>query len=141
MNNKELLLKDLCARLPYKVKCHHESYSEVYTLYAIDSEHLVVNMAPNNSEYDNSWWNSIEQIKPYLLPMSSMSEEQKKSCNYADDLDLYLLDVYLEEDHYNKTKIPAVIYHLVDWCNRNHFDYRGLISQGLAIDATNLNIY
>ena len=71
----------------------------------------------------------IESVKPYLFPLSSMTEEQKKE--YAHVLVMssnisyaQLADTFVE-----------------DWFNKNHFDYRGLIEKGLAIDATNLNIY
>ena len=70
--DKELLLRDLCARLPYGIKCWHESFTSTYTLYAIDSEHLAVNLSPDGLNFDNSWWNSIDQVKPYLFPMSSI---------------------------------------------------------------------
>ena len=70
----------------------------------------------------------IEGIKPYLFPLSSMTKEQRKefvtTLKYlpAEEIDIWTLDTY-------------------DWCNKNHFDYRGLIRKGLAIDATGLNIY
>ena len=63
------------------------------------------------------------QIKPYLFSLSSMTKEQEKEWLYT-----------LSSD-YNIT------YDTVDWLNKNHFDYRGLIEKGLAIDATGLNIY
>ena len=65
----------------------------------------------------------IDFIKPYLFPMSSMTEEQKKKWFYT-----------LSSDYH-------ITYDTVDWCNKNHFDYRGLIEKEIAIDATNLNIY
>ena len=63
------------------------------------------------------------EYKPYLFPLSSMTEEQKKEWLYT-----------LSSDYH-------ITYDTVDWCNKNHFDYRGLIEKGLAIDATGLNIY
>ena len=63
------------------------------------------------------------EYKPYLFPLSSMTEEQKKKWFYT-----------LSSD-YNIT------YDTVDWLNKNHFDYRGLIDKSLALDATGLNIY
>jgi hypothetical protein len=62
-------------------------------------------------------------VRPYLFPLSSMTAEQKTSHNF------------LKHSAYaNPTK-------LIDWYIKNNFDYRGLIPMGLAIDATNLNIY
>ena len=63
------------------------------------------------------------EYKPYLFPLSSMTKEQEKEWLYT-----------LSSD-YNIT------YDTVDWLNKNHFDYRGLIEKGIAIDATKLNIY
>ena len=63
------------------------------------------------------------EYKPYLFPLSSMTEEQEKEWLYT-----------LSSDYH-------ITYDTVDWLNKNYFDYRGLIPMGLAIDATNLNIY
>ena len=73
--------------------------------------------------------------------MNVLNSKQKKECNFADDLDSDILDAALCTNHYHRTGVPAVTYNLVDWCNKNHFDYRGLIPMGLARDATGLNIY
>ena len=64
-------------------------------------------------------------IKPYLFPMSSMTEEQKSQYNFYLTRIVFAYDASL----------------LIDWLNKNHFDYRGLIRKGLALDATNLNVY
>ena len=125
--DKDLLLQDLCTRLPYGVKCWHESFTSTYTLYAIDSEHSAVNLSPDGLNFDNSWWNNIEQVKPYLFPLSSMTMDQR--IEYSKTL------VIFDESHCSQT------YETYDWLNKNHFDYRGLIPKGLAIDCTNLNIY
>ena len=83
----------------------------------------------------------ISFIKPYLRPMSSMTEEQQKEVNIFDDMDIDILKENLERNHRNKTNIPTATYNYIDWLNAHHFDYRGLIEKGLAIDATGLNIY
>ena len=70
-----------------------------------------------------------------------MTEEQRKECNFADDLDSDILDAALCTNHYHRTGVPIVTYNLVVWCIKNHFDYRDLIPKGLANDATGLNIY
>ena len=119
--DKTLLLKDLCARLPYNVICQVEfkengKYnSKVMLLSGIFTDEAYFT-TKGGSIYSNEY-------KPYLFPMSSMTEEQKKEWLYT-----------LSSDYH-------ITYDTVDWCNKNHFDYRGLIEKGLAIDATGLNIY
>lgn len=124
---KELLLIDLCGRLPYMVKARVYSYwNEKY----IDDYIMGVNtdimgfLCSTNTRSKIK----IELIKPYLFPMSSMTEEQKEEYKqFLEDIDGYA---------YSIDCVPQI-----DWLNKNHFDYRGLISMGLAIDCTNLNIY
>ena len=119
--DKDLLFKDLCARLPYGVKFLRESWnfewdqelSVIEVLEDIDKDGYI-----NRTKVYN-----VEDIKPYLFPLSSMTEEQEKEWLYT-----------LSSDYH-------ITYDTVDWLNKNHFDYRGLIPMGLAIDATNLNIY
>lgn len=118
--HKELLLRDLCARLPYgiivgtdKGKGHVCDIN--LTIFGTE---IGVNINPTVRDTF-----SINDVKPYLFPLSSMTDEQEKEWRYT-----------LSSD-YNIT------YDTVDWLNKNHFDYRGLIEKGLAIDATNLNIY
>lgn len=133
--DKELLLEDLCARLPYGVKFKykyideffHENYSTsiltgVRPPYHIEHHTLVGN------EYLQI---EKDEIKPYLLPLSSMTEEQMKEC--------------LSTKH-KITKFSGKFMYLdspntINYYYKNHFDYRGLISKGLANDATGLNIY
>lgn len=119
--DKELLLRDLCARLPYGVKCK-VSYNSIIikdvdaTLYSTDKDGFLM--------FDEIIGDHREFLcKPYLFPLSSMTEEQKTSHNY------------LKHSAYaSPTK-------LIDFYNKNHIDHRGLIPMGLAIDATGLNIY
>lgn len=134
--DKDLLLKDLCARLPYGVKILHEGwnyewddeFSTVERVVGIDDKFIYVKVIDthNGEEYrDDKLPIDTFDDKLYLRPMSSMTEEQYKE--------------YWELEHSGDMEhlsIPAL-----DWLNKNHFDYRGLILMGLAIDATNLNIY
>ena len=76
--------------------------------------------------YDDETDN-IDNVRLYLLPLSSMTEEQKKEYQY-------ITERWMNDSSYS-------IGDSIDWLNKNHFDYRGLIKKGLAIDATGLNIY
>lgn len=121
LNNdeKNLLIKDICARLPYKVKVsYYDNENEREECDVVDS------IYEDTQEIGvGQWCLNMDKFKPYLFPMSSMTDEQKKEFLYT-----------LSSD-YNIT------YDTIDWLNKNHFDYRGLIEKGLAIDCTNLNIY
>ena len=134
--DKDLLLKDLCGRVPYRVKCKYDDRLIVNTLSVdffwekIEGYERYVNCT---RKYD------IENIKPYLFPLSSMNEEQKKTlkvlCDWNDEeADAQSILVLYQKHFVMKTDV-------IDWLNENHFDYRGLIEKGLAIDATGLNIY
>ena len=129
---KELLLKDLCARLPYGIKVNNEIQGD-FKIYGICE-----NFAFGRNEVCHIDFN-IEKIKPYLFPLSSMTEEQKEeyeeSLVYHDNVPGGWTIAKSFDDEY------IIPYWFVDFCNKNHLDYRGLISKGLAIDATGLNIY
>ena len=134
--NKELLLKDLCARLPYGVKVQDE-------IGRINK--LVIGNADLVRLYYNDF--SIYSEKnlslPYLFPLSSMTGEQlfevqeimgKNEIEIGDGF-LYILDS--DRNTISYLEILA----LLEWFYKNHFDINGLIPMGLAIDATGLNIY
>ena len=74
------------------------------------------------------------ECKPYLFPLSSMKEEQKK------ELHDKLIELELKALNGEISRIEAVSFE-TDYYLKSHFDYRGLIEKGLAIDATGLNIY
>ena len=74
---------------------------------------------------------SVDDVKPYLFPLSSMSDEQK----------VIYGDLCYAIIHSLAWDMQAALNELVDWLNKNHFDYNNLIPKGLANDATNLNIY
>ena len=116
--DKELLLKDLCARLPYGVIIQIKDWT------VLDAELKI-------GHINRLQINDVE-LKPYLFPMSSMTDEEWEEYQKIRRIDWLYGDI-------NGTFVNAD--HIVDWLNAHHFDYRGLIEKGLAIDATNLNIY
>ena len=131
--DKELLLKDLCARLPYNplISINGERYrmEEIRNaLIGINTYKITVDGC------DIEYWN----IKPYLFPLSSMTEEQKEKIEdkliFPNNSNGGWVEI-LYNDKYN---IP---FWFIDFCNKNHLDYRGLIEKGIAIDATGQNIY
>ena len=127
--DKELLLKDLCARLPYEVKVQYKD--DIFTFDYISGIYEEIKLdTPDRYTID------ISEVKPYLFPFSSMTEEQKKEYRKACDLDMGIL----ENSPMKGEPFPAM-YNSQDWLDAHHFDYRGLIEKGLAIDATGLNIY
>lgn len=138
--DKNLLLKDLCARLPYGVK------ARVYNHWSDDIQDETITIE-NLHQLIKTF--SIEDIKPYLFPLSSMTEEQfaelKVFADLTDEGDA--LELVEWDDNYKTLEfwleeIPSYcVIKIFDWLNKNHFDYRGLIPMGLANDATGLNIY
>lgn len=121
--DKNLLLKDLCARLPYGVKVN---YLEILCdVIAIKQETAELNFCKINKVL----WGNLEYIKPYLRPMSSMTEEERK------DWYSYSRAQYDCEFHPYPTLSLFESHLSVDWLVAHHFDYRGLIEKGLALEA------
>ena len=113
--HKQLLLKDLCARLPYGVIVQeNDGVNEN------DNKLLNIDMFDRCINYDYI----IDDIKPYLRPMSSMTEEER------DEVKKYMKREQI---------VNVAFYHATektyDWYNAHHFDYRGLIPMGLALEA------
>lgn len=154
MNEKEkdMLIKDICARIPYNVvgKCEIDAsydtpFDTIYQTHKFDAvvyglkEDLLL-VTPLIKESDEQTFAeeevadgvSILDFKPYLFPMSSMTEEEWEDYQKIRMIDWVHGDI-------NGTFINAGL--IVNWLNAHHFDYRGLIEKGLAIDATGLNIY
>lgn len=128
---KDLLLKDLCARLPYGVKCSHKN-ENVYSVVSIDLGKYSYIFITNNDGF-RIGEPEIKNIKPYLFPLSSMTEEQKRELyNLVEETAFQILHSEDDNPHFHIA---------MDWYNKNHFDYRGLIPMGLANDATGKNIY
>lgn len=111
--DKELLIKELCSRLPNGIKVL-DDMGRVYEL-TIGNSYLV-DLFYGNGDYVDI------PIKPYLRPMSSMTEKERKE--YLQECDKDNLDVLTTPHHYG-----------IDWLNAHHFDYRGLINKGLALEA------
>ena len=118
---KQLLIKDLCARLPYGVKFQGED-SNVYTLdaanyFALQVEDMV--------------------FKPYLRPMSSMTDEEKKDLKkeHLKDEKLYAECLTNAANGDSSMRGKVIPHFAADWCNKYGFDYRGLIEKGLALEA------
>lgn len=126
---KQLLLKDLCTRLPYEVKAEargwdDEKEEEVFvpvTVYFINPNGYVYFC---NNEYDITYC-GIEACRPFLRPMSSMTEEEQRTldsmCNGVEMV--------------SRLSGLKMFDKAFDWLNAHHFDYRGLIEKGFALEA------
>lgn len=123
--NRDLLLKDLCARLPYGVKVQ-TTYINPQTKERKDIGTDVLSTVEISMLIDG-----YEEHKPYLFPLSSMSDEQK----------VIYGDLCYAIIHSLAWDMQAALNELVDWLNKNHFDYNNLIPMGLSLDATGINIY
>lgn len=118
---KELVYKDLCARLPYGVKV------ESVFINPDTKKHKLCGIEVFDATCILMIRDGFGEFKPYLFPLSSMTEEQKKEYQYITKRWMYDSSYSISDS--------------IDWLNENYFDYRGLIPMGLAIDATGLNIY
>ena len=103
---KQLLLKDLCARLPYGVRVYDALNDRTYVIEWLNPLNAITSGA--------GFTTPIEECKPYLRPMSSMTEEEAFLWDHE----------------------SADIVQQIDWLNAHHFDYRDLIERGLALEAT-----
>ena len=143
--DKELLIKDLCARLPYNVICQVEfkengKYnSKVMLLSGIFTDEAYFTIK-GGSIYSNEY-------KPYLFPLSSMTEEMIEEFNnlFNSSFQYFNQGVISASRVWDKNE-PVFVGELecsklIDWFNAYHIDYRGLIEKGFAIDATDKNIY
>ena len=131
---KQLLIQDLSARLPYKT--YVKTTKGIGYIYAINTSQLIELSVANDSEYWSEVFN-IDEIKPYLRPMSSMTEEEKKELlqisNFNPDVDGICYDCICCIE---RTSIDIVdIANFISWLNKNMFDYRWLIEKGLALEA------
>ena len=119
--DRQILLKDLCARVPYGVRYRRFAWDDEREeecisakIYSISPDGYVRNYHEDESDY-------IDNVRPYLFPLSSITKKRLEELSeYIDIKNAYVA---------------------VDLLNSHHIDYRGLIEKGLAIDATGLNIY
>lgn len=119
--NKELLFRDLCARVPYGVKVQY--MNNIFVIDYVSSYEEVKLDTPN------SYTVGVSEVKSYLFPLSSMTEKQTKEL-------INLINTGQNDNNeFMRTLCRIEFYH------KHHFDYRGLIHRGLALDATGLNIY
>lgn len=132
---KELLLKDLCARLSYGVKIYVKGHDVPQVIEGI------LHLNPNVSfRTEDCYSVYLTDIKPYLRPLSSMTEEEKRelSKKYFWGINCGQIEIRYHSDGYwdDNTECPTSEYlNLFDWLNASHFDYRGLIEKGLALEA------
>lgn len=128
---KDILLKDLCTRLPYGVKVEYENK-------VFDLEHVCPMYEEVKLDIYQAWTLSISEIKPYLFPMSSMTDEDYAI--YSKIWEDTGKTAYLDGCHHLISTIKAYKA-ATDYLLSKQYDVNGLIPMGLAIDATNKDIY
>ena len=140
---KDLLLKDLCGRLPYGVKVQ-TTYINPQTKERKDIGTDVLSTVEISMLIDGYY-----EPKPYIFPLSSMTEVQLKEMQeiignpneVCISVNTLGLELWLNPVGTDPTIWLDSVFEIQDWLNAHHFDYRGLIPKGLAIDATGKNIY
>ena len=148
--DKDLLIKDLCARLNTKLVC---------SIYRIDDQGIGYRNEILYGYCNIDGWNEfyfgedcgisindVSKIKPYLRPMSSMTEEEFAKLKEYGRLEYNNLDLvsfqngtYKMLDFYLSGVPSGAVIRVFDWLNKYHFDYRDLIQMGLAIAVTKEN--
>ena len=125
---KDLLLRDLYARLPYNIKVRYRN-GNAFTLTSYHIDGMICALSSGNFVHKNF------VIYPYLRPLSSITDEEKQELyswgdyemiSWISDEEICLKDLTLSYELLTK---------LIDWLNEHHFDYRGLIGKGLALEA------
>lgn len=121
---KQLVLMDLCARLPYGIKV---LYNEINCVIENIGRDGSISLISDDSTHKKAiYLTSIEYIKPYLCPMSSMTKEETFDY-YKNSIELGCIPELPIE--------PRTL--ATDWLNKHHFDYRRLIEKGLALETPN----
>lgn len=142
-NEKNILLKDLCARLDTNLVC---------SIYRTDDEGVGYRDEILHGYCKGDIWyefyfredcsigiDDVSKIKPYLFPLSSMTDEQKIDLTTYINARIFVNDEISFQCLFANTMDRWKM--VFEWCDKNHFDYRGLIPMGLALDSTGLNIY
>lgn len=141
---KQLLLKDICTRLSSGVK-------GAFYIYGADKwiTTTIRSINPSEGTYriGNQDYDEWERIKPYLRPMSSMTEEETEEYRnlsdevigsygpYHREFIVHCVRLGIKPDNPHECVDELVDMDAIDWLNANHFDYRGLIKKGLALEA------
>lgn len=135
---KDLLLKDLCARLPYGIKASYYGAEEECETWD-EIECVTLDGYVDIGQYSLP----IEGIKPYLFPFSSMTKEQLFEVQeILGKNEIKIDDGFLRIVDSNRNVITYLeILAVLEWFYKNHFDINDLIPKGLAVNATGLNIY
>lgn len=123
---KDLLLKDLCSRLPYGVGIILDGQTTYYRVIDIDFDKEVVVVKPKDRKLIGIGCLGFEDFKLILRPMSSITEEEKTE---------YFLLKHKDNDRDDNIILTDEASAIIDWLNAHHLDYRGLIEKGLAIKA------
>lgn len=146
---KDLLLKDIISRIPYRVQVNHKTYGD-YTIYGVCESYAFGKNKFGGAEL------LVDAVKPYLFPLKSVDETLRNEFYtlYDKELDYVLaedigatwdksMDEFEVKEH--KLEIKNLLLNsyskILRWCYKNHIDVNGLIEKGLAIDATGKNIY
>ena len=145
--DKQLLLRDLCARLPYGVKVEAVPYVDPQILCSIDPirKEFRLDFGEYRNIFATNWvGEEYSIVKPYLRPMSSMTEEEKEELKqeHVKDEKLYAECLTKSANGDDSMRGKVIPHFAADWCNEHHFDYRidpstgkTLIESGLAIEA------
>lgn len=138
-DDKELLIKEICSRLPYGVMCTDLRHGDSKITEVNTEDDLVYC-------YDFDEYIKVKDCRLYLRPLSSMTDEEKEEQKNLFDAEEITSDsiCYLEGgtlEEYLSHISYSFCSEIIDWLNARHFDYRSLIERGLAIDCTDLNVY
>ena len=153
---KQLLLKDLCARLPYGVKvlADIDKTFDGGCIGIINKiEPYVGNKFPELKgqyllyEKDCLTPLVVDEVRPYLRPMSSMTmEEIEEYRNLSDEVIgsygpyhhgfiAHCVRLGIKPDNPHECVDDFLNMEAIDWLLSHYFDFRGLISKGLALEA------